>query len=92
MRSTKTKTLVECALMIALGTVLATLAMIPINLVILRLELGLMPDAVMAMMLPAILPFNLLKGVLNSVIYFLAGRPLSRLVARRSEKVGSGHE
>ena len=76
----------------ALGTVLATLAMIPINLVILRLELGLMPDAVMAMMLPAILPFNLLKGVLNSVIYFLAGPPLTRLVARLSEKVGSGHE
>ncbi|WP_294547189.1 ECF transporter S component [uncultured Pseudoflavonifractor sp.] len=76
----------------ALGTVLATLAMIPINLVVLRLELGLMPDAVMAMMIPAILPFNLLKGVLNSVIYFLAGRPLSRLVARRSERVGSGRE
>ena len=76
----------------ALGTVLATLAMIPINLVVLRLELGLMPDAVMAMMIPAILPFNLLKGVLNSVIYFVAGRPLSRVMARYQQSGGNRHE
>lgn len=76
----------------ALGTVLATLAMIPINLVVLRLELGLMPDAVMAMMIPAILPFNLLKGVLNSVIYFVAGRPLSRIMARYQQSGGNRHE
>lgn len=76
----------------ALGTVLATLAMIPINLVVLRLELGLMPDAVMAMMIPAILPFNLLKGVLNSVIYFVADRPLSRVMARYQQSGGNRHE
>ena len=64
----------------------------PINLVVLRLELGLMPDAVMAMMIPAILPFNLLKGVLNSVIYFVAGRPLSRSMARYQQSGGNRHE
>lgn len=76
----------------ALGTMLATLAMIPINLVVLRLELGMMPDAVMAMMIPAILPFNLLKGVLNSVIYFVAGRPLSRVMVRYGQSGGNRHE
>ena len=74
------------------AALLATLAMIPINLVVLRLELGLMPDAVMAMMIPAILPFNLLKGVLNSAIYFVAGRPLGRVMARYQQSGGNRHE
>lgn len=76
----------------ALGTRLATLVMIPVNLVILNLEFGKLPGEVMAMMLPAILPFNLLKGLFNSVLFFIAGRPLAAALGRHSRNGGWGIE
>lgn len=52
----------------------ATLIMIPVNLVVLQLEFGMAVETIMGMMAPAILPFNLLKGICNGLAYHLLGR------------------
>ncbi|MGI6402802.1 MAG: ECF transporter S component [Oscillospiraceae bacterium] len=62
------------------GTLAGTLVMIPVNLVILQLEFGMTPEAIMGMMLPAILPFNVLKGLCNGLVYHLAGRPILKIL------------
>jgi len=62
------------------GTIAGTLVMIPVNLVVLQLEFGMTPEAIMGLMLPAILPFNLLKGLCNGLLYHLAGRPISKVL------------
>lgn len=69
------------------GTVIGALVMIPVNLVILQLEFGMDVPTILGMMLPAILPFNLLKGVCNSVVYELLGRPLSRVLQKHPQQV-----
>jgi len=59
-----------------LATLAGTAVMIPANYLILFLEFG-MTAATVTALLPAIIVFNLLKGVLNSVVYLLLIRPLS---------------
>lgn len=60
-----------------LGTLAATLVMIPANYVILYLERGMLADAVTAMM-PATVLFNLLKGGLNGVLFMMIWAPMKR--------------
>ncbi len=67
----------------AAGTLAATLVMIPVNYVILRLEFGMSAEVVTGMLLPAILPFNLLKGLLNSTAYHLVGRIAVRILHKQ---------
>jgi len=55
----------------SLGTIARVLMMIPINLVILWLQFGMNSTQVMAMMWPAIIPFNLAKSVINSLGAFV---------------------
>ncbi len=62
------------------GTLAGTLVMIPVNLLVLQLEFGMTPEAIMGMMLPAILPFNLLKGLCNGLVFHLAGRPILKVL------------
>lgn len=58
-----------------LAIILSTLVMIPVNLIILPLEFGITTQAVMEMMIPALLPFNLLKAVCNCLGYGLIDYP-----------------
>ena len=51
------------------AAIISTAVMIPANLIILPLEFGMTIESVLNMMLPAILPFNLLKAALNSIIF-----------------------
>ena len=74
------------------GTLAMGLVMVPANHFITPVWMGAPTEVVDSLMLVGILPFNLLKGVLNSVIYFVAGRPLSRVMARHSQSGGSGRE
>ena len=54
-----------------LGGVLArVMIMIPVNLVILQLEFGMPFSQIIGIMLPALVPFNLLKGIINAAISF----------------------
>lgn len=50
-----------------LGTLARTAIMIPLNLIFTVHFLGVPQQAVMEMLVPAIIPFNLLQGVLNTV-------------------------
>ena len=64
------------------GTIAGTLVMIPANLVILSLQFGMTTETIMELMLPAILPFNILKGALNSLLFHLVGRSLIKVIKR----------
>lgn len=64
------------------AAILTTAVMVPVNVVTLYLEMGKMPGEVMAMMLPAIVPFNLLKWILNAALYLLIGRRVTGVVRK----------
>lgn len=68
--------------MLALGLVLGSLAMtvvmIPLNLVFTGIFMGTGVKAVASMLIPAIIPFNLLKAGINSAIAFALFVPLKK--------------
>lgn len=59
------------------ATILSMLVMIPANFPILYLEFGMSPQRVWASM-PAIIPFNFIKGILNSALFLMCSGLLSR--------------
>ncbi|MBR3768495.1 MAG: ECF transporter S component [Clostridia bacterium] len=64
------------------ATVALTLIMIPLNLIFTPLYLNTTVEAVLELMLPAIIPFNLLKGVINSIITVLMYHPLKEILSK----------
>ena len=68
------------------GTVSMALIMIPANLIIDPLFYGMPVDAVKEMILPIILPFNLIKAGINAVITFIIYKPLRKLVIKDARK------
>jgi riboflavin transporter len=72
-----------------LGVAARVLVMIPANFVILQLQFGMPPERVAALLLPAIVPFNALKGFMNALLAFVAVVPLMRrAVAARADTGG----
>ncbi len=67
------------------GTAVMVAIMIPLNLVFTVYFLGTPRQAVAEMLLPAIVPFNALKGVINSAVTFILFIPLKK--ALKSIKV-----
>jgi riboflavin transporter FmnP len=63
-----------------LGTLAMTLIMVPANLIITPLYLGVSRDIVIKMLIPAILPFNLLKGMISGVLTFILYKRLYPLI------------
>ena len=63
-----------------LGTLAMTLIMVPANLIITPLYLGVSRDIVIKMLIPAILPFNLLKGIISGVLTFILYKRLYPLI------------
>ena len=59
-------------------------AMIPTNLFITAAYYGLPRAAIASMILPAILPFNAIKVVINLVVIMLIYKPISRLLHNRN--------
>ena len=59
-----------------IGTVFMTIIMLLWNYLITPLYMGYPREAVVEMLLPAFLPFNLLKGGLNTAILFLIYKPV----------------
>ena len=59
-----------------LGCALMTVNMLLWNYIITPLFMGVPREAVKAMLLPVFLPFNILKGLINSVITFIFFKPL----------------
>ncbi len=76
------------------GTVLMTVVMLLWNYLITPIYMGYPREAVAAMLLPAFLPFNLVKAALNSAITMLLYKPVvtalrrSGLVEKRDSQVG----
>ncbi len=67
----KPSTMTWAAVSLAAGTIAMTVAMMGMNLVLTPIFMGTPVDAVIKLMLPAIVPFNLIKAGLNSVAAFL---------------------
>lgn len=68
------------------GSIAMTLMMIPANLFFTVKFYGVPFDAVKAMLPTAIIPFNLLKSSINSVVVMLSYKPLSRLLKSELQK------
>lgn len=62
------------------SVLLMTALMIPLNLLVTPLFLGVGIDEVMKMIVPILLPFNLVKGLLNAVATYLIYRGLRGLM------------
>lgn len=62
------------------GTVIMTLLMIPLNLIFTVRFLGAPREVVVAMLLPTIIPFNLIKGFANSIITFAVYKSVARVL------------
>ena len=60
-----------------LGTIAMTAVMIPANLIITPLYLGVNREMVMQLLLPAIIPFNILKGIISSLLALLVYKKVS---------------
>ncbi len=64
------------------GTIAMTLIMIPANLIITPIFMTVSRDVVKALLLPGIIPFNLLKAGINSVITFILYKRVSGILHR----------
>ncbi len=62
------------------GVAVMTVTMMGWNLLITPLFLGVPREAVLGMLLPIILPFNLLKAGLNALVTFLIYKPIARFL------------
>lgn len=74
------------AIGLILGTICWGLVMMVANHFITPLFMGVPVEMVDAMLLPVILPFNLIKAGVNSLITFLIYKTISRHVIHRGEK------
>ncbi|PKM85398.1 MAG: ECF transporter S component [Firmicutes bacterium HGW-Firmicutes-11] len=77
-RKHKTKKVALIALIA--GALIMTVSMIGWNLLITPIYLGVPVEAVIGMILPILLPFNLLKAGVNGLIIFLIYKPIARFL------------
>ena len=72
--------------MLFIGLVISALAtaavMIPLNLIFTPMYLGVPVQAVKEMMLPVIVPFNLMKGAINAAVSFILFLPLKKILKK----------
>lgn len=77
------KTRKRAAVAIICGVIAWTVMMVAANLVITPLFMGAKVEDVAAMLLPVIIPFNLLKASINGLVTFIIYKPLSNLIQGR---------
>lgn len=65
---------------VVLATVLMTSVMIGLNLVLTPLYMGVDTKAVIDMVIPMLLPFNIVKGIFNSTILLIIRYPLLKAI------------
>ena len=76
------RTRVGALIALILGSLAMTLVMIPLNLIFTVHFLGVPREVVVSMLEPTIIPFNLLKAGINSVVTFVVYETVSRYVDR----------
>ena len=74
------KTKKRALIALASGVIAATLIMIPANLIITPLFMGVPVDAVKDMILPIIVPFNIVKSGINAIITFIVYKAVSKFI------------
>lgn len=74
----KSKT--SAAVGLAVGSLVMTAVMVLMNLLLTPLFMMVPREEVIKLLMPAIIPFNLLKAGANSVVTFLAYKPISKRV------------
>ena len=72
---------------LVLGIVLAVAMAVAGNLLVTPAWLGVPLDAVVAMIVPILIPFNLLKGILNSVLTLVVYKAISNLITPKKDQV-----
>lgn len=72
---------------LVISSVCATLAAILGNLIITPAWLGVPMDAVIAMIIPILTPFNLLKALLNSVLTLIVYKSISSLITPKKKQI-----
>ncbi len=82
------RTLTKTAALIALvaGVLAMTVVMVGCNLVLTPLFLGAPMEKVIELLLPAIIPFNLIKAGINAIIVWIIYKPVSILVHQNIKK------
>jgi len=73
--------------MLVLGIVVAVVMAVLGNLVVTPAWLGVPVDAVVAMIVPILIPFNLAKGILNSVLTLIVYKAISNLITPKKDQV-----
>ena len=68
------------ALALVAGVAAMTAVMVLCNLVFTPIFMGTPVEAVIPMLLPVIIPFNLMKGIINAVVTYFVYKPIARLV------------
>jgi riboflavin transporter len=63
-----------------IGTIAMALITIPLNVIIVPLEFGMDVKKVWAMILPVYIPFNLVKGSLNTILFILVWSQIKKRV------------
>jgi riboflavin transporter FmnP len=76
------KTRVSAIIGLAAGGLGMVLIMIPANIIVTPVFMGAPREAVYAMLLPAIIPFNLIKAVLDAIIVFVIYKRISPFLHR----------
>ncbi len=74
------KTKKRAIVALAAGVVTWVVTMIGWNLLVTPFYTGMPVEAVVAMILPILLPFNLMKAGINSIIVFLIYKPIARFL------------
>lgn len=67
---------------VSVSTIALTMIMIPLNLIFTPLYLNTTVEAVLELMLPAIIPFNLIKGIINSIITVFIYHPIKEILSK----------
>lgn len=72
----------SAAIPLGLGALTMTIVMAGMNLILTPIFMGTPIDAVLKMLVPVIIPFNLIKAGVNCIITFVVFRMIQKLVVR----------
>ena len=72
---------------LVLSVIAATIGAIVGNLLLTPMWLGVPLDAVIAMIIPVLIPFNLIKGCINAVLTLIIYKSISNLLTHKKDQV-----
>lgn len=83
----KKQTTASLVIGLIIGSIAMTAVMIPLNLLFTGIFLGAGVETVVGMLIPAIIPFNLLKAGINSVVTFAVFTPIKTILKKYTKSV-----